>query len=133
VGDQKNRHQLLRIHEQEALPVKHEDPLPMQRLQLRAVRLDDVDLEAAGAGLGHDALKQVLRRGAPDRGLDAVLLLEGPGDDLHVLDRHRGVDGDRALPLRAVDQARALELPEANLGPMAERPRERARGVTRAG
>ena len=37
VGDQKNRHQLLRIHEQEALPAKHEDPLPMPSCWDRAL------------------------------------------------------------------------------------------------
>jgi hypothetical protein len=37
VGDQKNRHQLLHIHEQEALPAKHEDPLPMPSCWDRAL------------------------------------------------------------------------------------------------
>ena len=81
-----------------------ENLLARQRLQLGSVGLDDVDGMAAGARFLKRAVEDGLGAGAPDAGLDAVLLLVGL-DDRTEVGRLRGrVDRDLAFALRALDQ-----------------------------
>ncbi len=77
----------------------------VQRLELGTVRLDDVEVEAAGPRLGDDALHDFFRAGAPELQLHAVLLVERRGKRIEILEHERGVEIDLALGPRAFDEA----------------------------
>ena len=82
-----------------------ENLLARQRFQLGSVRLNDVDGMTPGAGFLKRTVENRLGAGAPDAGLDAVLLLVGLDDRIEVGRLRRRIDGDLALSLRAFDEA----------------------------
>src|SRR6266853_1683381 len=79
--------------------------LAVQRLQLGAVRLDDVEVEAAGPRLGDDALHDFFGAGPPELQLHAVLLVEGRRERIEILEHQRRIEVDLALGARALDEA----------------------------
>src|SRR2546430_3715648 len=71
--------------------------LAVQRLELRTVGLDDVEVEAAGPRLGDDALHHLFGARAPELQLHPVLPVERRGERIEILERQRGVEIDLAL------------------------------------
>ena len=81
-----------------------QDLLTVQRLQFRAVGLDDVDGEAAGAALLHRAVEHGLGASAPQADVDAVGLLERLDNRTEVACLGRGVDVELSFSPGALDE-----------------------------
>ncbi len=86
-----------RVHRLEQL-------LALKRFEFDAIGVDDIDGEAPCPRFRRDALAKFLGAAPPRGRLDPVLLLEGGRERRHVLDRHGGVDRQRAFPLGSFDQ-----------------------------
>ena len=80
-------------------------PCAIGRLHARTCRLHHIGDEAAGARFRLHALKDLLRRAAPEVRLHPVLLLELLADRGHHRDLRRGIERERAFLLGARDQA----------------------------
>src|SRR5207248_11207619 len=77
-----------------------------ERLDLRRVGLERVELEASAARLGDDPLQDVRLAAGPELERHAVAALEVGGKPELVVLRERGVEHQLAFLLRAGDEAR---------------------------
>ncbi len=82
-----------------------QQPLLVQDLEARPAALEGIGRELAGARLGERALHQLLVDRAPHVHLDGVFLLERGEQRRRILQRHGGVQDERAFFPRLRNQA----------------------------